>query len=985
MGEGAGDGARGDPRGGGPGALSRLLDELARAPRADPEAAWGKGLRPGDVLDRFEIIRELGRGGFGAVYEAVDRELGRRVALKTLRPGRSRDEWVDAQLRAEAQAAASLSHPGIVTLHEACICDRGPYLVMELLRGETLEARLARGPLPPGEAVEVGLQISRALAHVHSHGLVHRDMKPGNVFLGEDGRVKLLDLGLAHLLGRKSSTGGTPAYVAPEQWRGEAVDGRADVFALGAVLFEMASGRRTFEVTEGRSDALDPGPAPVLGGRLPRGLARLVARCLAKDPGARPTAARVAEELLTIQRGLARPRAARRLAFLVFTGVLAGIAIAIAALRGPLRAPGGGGPDERIAVAVADVANETGERELDVLSGLLVTSLEQSRRLSVMTQARVLDLAARAGRRDAARVDETLGREVGKAHGVRALLLPAVRRLGTTYSLEMRAIDPGRDEHLFTLSDRATSREGLLDLLDRLAERARRQLGEGASDVAGASIQLAEAMSRSLEAYQHYARGIDAWYRDRHGTAGLRELLDAVRLDPRFAAAHGELAPLYEAYGRPDLAAPHWRAAAEHRAHMPEKERLLLDLSRASSLHAPENRSPAEVRRLAAALEARFADDKFVLWAVGDAYLDADVRERARAERAWRRALELDPGDCRAADSLQWVLGDRPVDLIASARLAVTTRRSACNLTVLARAERAAGTPGRAAQIAREALNLDGVSNSFIVRAACDVLDGVAGRPACSTEWRRLLQTGANELERDFARFQLAASLAIEGRRREALRVLGPVPGEWRGDPTELTRLLAVGIPMPDAAESRAMARRIPNQLLRRYVLTIYGGADEADALSAGLPTSERFEFAERLYEPLRLAKQGRYGEAAEAQRRARDQALVDEGEKSAYWMACFLAELLLAAGRPEEAASVQVNHSQGRNLYLLGQAAHGLRLALVRARAMEQLGRRADALRELDGVVAFWKEADGDLPLLVEAKAMRRRLAGTPSSRSPR
>ncbi|HET6923804.1 MAG TPA: serine/threonine-protein kinase, partial [Anaeromyxobacteraceae bacterium] len=529
MGEGAGDGARGDPRGGGSGALSRLLDELARAPRADPEAAWGKGLRPGDVLDRFEIIRELGRGGFGAVYEAVDRELGRKVALKTLRPGRSRDEWVDAQLRAEAQAAARLSHPGIVTLHEACTCDRGPYLVMELLRGETLEARLARGPLPPGEAVEVALQISRALAHVHSHGLVHRDLKPGNVFLGEDGRVKLLDLGLAHLLGRKSSTGGTPAYVAPEQWRGEAVDGRADVFALGAVIFEMVSGKRAFEVKEERSSALDPGPAPALEGKVSRGLVRLVARSLAKDPGARPTAAQAAEDLLAIQRGLARPRAARRLALLVGTGVLAGIAIATLALRGALQPAGGGSPEGRIAVAVADVVNETGEKELDVLSGLLVTSLEQSRRLSVMTQARVLDLAARAGRKDAARVDETLGREVGKAHGVRALLLPAVRRLGTTYSLEMRAIDPGRDEHLFTLSDRATSKEGLLDLLDRLSERTRLELGEGRKEVAGANIQLGEAMTRSLEAYQHYVAGLEGWNRDGLRAVALVEFEEALR------------------------------------------------------------------------------------------------------------------------------------------------------------------------------------------------------------------------------------------------------------------------------------------------------------------------------------------------------------------------------------------------------------------------------------------------------------------------
>ncbi len=351
----------GTPPGAGPGTLTRLLQELASTPPGDLGRAWAKGLQPGDVLDRFEVLRELGRGGFGAVYEALDRELGRRVALKTLRPGRSRDEWADEQLRTEAQAAASLSHPGIVTLHEASTCDRGPYLVMELLRGETLEHRLGRGPLPVGRAVDVSLQVARALAHVHARGLVHRDLKPGNVFLGEDGRVKLLDLGLAHLLGRKSSTGGTPAYVAPEQWRGEEVDGRADVFAAGAVLFEALSGRRAFEVKGERSTALDPGPAPALGGKVPRGLVRLVARCLAKEARERPTAAQAAEEMLAVQRRLERPRAARKLAVLVAALVVVSAAVSMALWRRGARCQAG--PDGRLAVAVADFANRTGEAE----------------------------------------------------------------------------------------------------------------------------------------------------------------------------------------------------------------------------------------------------------------------------------------------------------------------------------------------------------------------------------------------------------------------------------------------------------------------------------------------------------------------------------------------------------------------------------------------------------------------------------------------
>ncbi|HEY7725939.1 MAG TPA: serine/threonine-protein kinase, partial [Anaeromyxobacteraceae bacterium] len=307
------------------GDLTALLEALARAPAAATGEAWAHPLLPGDRIDRFSIVRELGRGGFGAVYEAHDQILERRVALKTLRPGRSRDEGATEELRREARAAARLSHPGIVTLYEACTCHLGPFLVMELLRGETLAERLLRGPLDPREAVEIALQAARALAHIHTQGLVHRDLKPGNLFLGDDARVRLLDLGLAHLLGRGSVPGGTPGYVAPEQWRGEAVDGRADVFSLGAVLFEMLTGRRPFEDRDERSAT--PPPAPVLDGVAPRRLRALVSSCLHREPAARPAAAPAAAALAEIQRQLDRPRALRRTAALAALGGLLGAGI----------------------------------------------------------------------------------------------------------------------------------------------------------------------------------------------------------------------------------------------------------------------------------------------------------------------------------------------------------------------------------------------------------------------------------------------------------------------------------------------------------------------------------------------------------------------------------------------------------------------------------------------------------------------------------
>ena len=292
-----------------PGRLSILLQELVRAPGEDLHRAWQKRLAPGEIVARFEILREIGRGGFGVVYEALDQQLGRSVAFKTLRPARTSQELSADWIRNEAEAVARLDDPAIVTLYDVGTCDSGPFLVEELLRGETLDVRLRSGPLPAREAVAIALDIARGLAHAHRRGVLHRDLKPANVFLTDDGRVKLLDFGLAHLLGTRGVHGaGTPAYMAPEQLRGEAIDARADVFALGATLFEAVSGMRPFEVREGRSTALDQGPPPALPEGTPAPLATLLERCLSPAPANRPASGQaVVEELLAVQRALDRP------------------------------------------------------------------------------------------------------------------------------------------------------------------------------------------------------------------------------------------------------------------------------------------------------------------------------------------------------------------------------------------------------------------------------------------------------------------------------------------------------------------------------------------------------------------------------------------------------------------------------------------------------------------------------------------------------
>jgi serine/threonine protein kinase len=220
-------------------------------------------LAAGTRLGPYEILAPLGAGGMGEVYRAQDPRLGRQVAIKILPPERAFDPQRLHRFEQEARAASSLSHPHILAVFDFRSDSGWSYLVTELLEGETLRARLIGGALPVRKALDIAVQIARGLAAAHEQGIVHRDVKPENLFLTRDGQVKILDFGLAKLplpdsasrLAAATTTPGTEpgvvmgtvGYMAPEQARGLPVDHRADLFSLGAVLYEMLAGRRAFQ------------------------------------------------------------------------------------------------------------------------------------------------------------------------------------------------------------------------------------------------------------------------------------------------------------------------------------------------------------------------------------------------------------------------------------------------------------------------------------------------------------------------------------------------------------------------------------------------------------------------------------------------------------------------------------------------------------------------------------------------------------------
>ena len=262
-------------------------------------------LSPGERLGSYEIVSSIGSGGMGEVYRARDTRLRREVALKLLATTFSDEAVAMARFQREGHAIAALSHPNICAIHDVGMHGEMPFLVMEYLHGETVAARLRRGPFTVSETIEIGSQVAKALAAVHRSNLIHRDLKPTNIMLTATG-AKWLDFGLAKInanallhetatvttqteLSAAGMLMGTLAYMSPEQLQGVAVDHRADLFAFGAVLYQMLTARRAFEGV-GQADVIaavlrsDPQPVKTVRPDIPHSLAAVVKACLHKEP-----------------------------------------------------------------------------------------------------------------------------------------------------------------------------------------------------------------------------------------------------------------------------------------------------------------------------------------------------------------------------------------------------------------------------------------------------------------------------------------------------------------------------------------------------------------------------------------------------------------------------------------------------------------------------------------------------------------------------
>jgi eukaryotic-like serine/threonine-protein kinase len=392
-------------------------------------------LTPGTSLGPYTIVAPIGAGGMGEVYRAHDPRLGRQVAIKVLPAEFASDPDRLRRFEQEARAVAALDHPNILSLHDIGSHEGSPYLVTELLEGETLRQRLKNGALLVRKAVEVAVQIAHGLASAHEKGIVHRDIKPENVFLTRDDRVKILDYGLAKLvvtprssesaadastLVEKTKAGvvlGTVGYLSPEQARGQAVDHRADIFALGCVLYEMLSGKRAFAgetAADTLSAVLCEDPAPLRGpsNAVPPGLQGIVSRSLEKRPQDRFSSAH-------------------------------DLALALAAIAESLHTgqPPVESPAKSVVVLPFENLSPDSENAFfaDGLTEELIADLSKVRALRVISRTSAMLL--KGSKKDV----PTIARELN----VRYVLEGSVRRAGQSLRITAQLIDAASDAHLW--------------------------------------------------------------------------------------------------------------------------------------------------------------------------------------------------------------------------------------------------------------------------------------------------------------------------------------------------------------------------------------------------------------------------------------------------------------------------------------------------------------------------------------------------------
>ena len=971
-------------------------------------------MSPNTMLAHYSIVRKIGAGGMGEVYLAQDKKLDRKVALKILPDEVASNQERMRRFVQEAKAASALNHPNIITIYEIDEIDSRHFIVTEFIDGETLRQRMKHGHLKLNDLLEIAIQAAGALAAAHAAGIIHRDIKPENIMVRRDGYIKVLDFGLAKLTQPEGSTTdteaptkalvdtgagtvlGTSYYMSPEQAKGKRVDARTDLWGLGAVIYEMVAGHVPFEA-ETPSEVIglilnkEPPPLARYDREAPPELERIVTKALTKDleeryqtakdllvdlkrlkrqldleseiertvppefrtsgSGAAHTGAHALATSQETAAGTTSSEAAHQVSSAEYivseirrhkkgfavTGAVV-FALALATVGYFLIARRSAALTDKDTILLADFVNTTGDAVFDgTLKQGLAVQLGQSPFLNLFSDTRVRQTLRLMGRSPDERVTAEVGREICQRQGLNALITGSITSLGSHYVLTLEALNSQSGEVLAREQVEAESKEQVLKTLSQAAINLREKLGESLNSLQRFDAPL-EVTTSSLEALKAYSLASDQSNRGKWLEA-MEHYKHALELDPNFASAYSGLAVSYANTGQPKLAAESVAKAYPLRDRVSEVEKL-----RISSFYyfyvTGELEKYIEVLEL---YKQTYPRDERPYINLSVAYDRIGQWEKSAEEAG--EAIRINPHTVAPHGNL--------------ARALMRLNRYDESLAVLNRAFQQlkldsehlhtwvyniAFIRGDAATMKHEVESLSGKQNEYIA------LDWQTNSASFAGQWRLAQDFSRRSI--DLAAHNNAKEVAAQYVAEEALRAA--VFGQCAQ--TKSAAVQALSFEHNQVSLTRSS-----------LALALCGEVGQAQSLVDELARQyPQFTIVNGIWlPPIRAALELHRNNAPQALTEL--QAATRYEAAGEFWPQYVrgLANLKLGKG-PEAAVEFQkiVGARSLAPMSALYPLAH---LGLARAAALQ--GDAARARKAYEDLFALWKDADGDIPVLIEAK----------------